>query len=68
METLFQKKSESLKDYIARIWKELNYVDNPQDESILLAIFFGLDESGKLYCSIYKTIKTLLDFFDQAAI
>lgn len=69
MATLFQKKYEVLKDYTTSFCMELKYINNPQDESILTAISVGLDKSGKLYCSIYKTpIKALQDFYDQVTI
>ncbi|XP_052197197.1 uncharacterized protein LOC127804377 [Diospyros lotus] len=66
--TIFQRSSESLKDYIARFWREVSNVESPSDESILTAISAGLRKDGKLYESIYKSpVTDLGEFYERAA-
>ncbi|XP_052206873.1 uncharacterized protein LOC127811205 [Diospyros lotus] len=66
--TVFQKSSESLKDYIARFRREVSNVESPSDESILTAISASLRKDGKLYESIYKSLVTDLgEFYERAA-
>ncbi|XP_052193954.1 uncharacterized protein LOC127802279 [Diospyros lotus] len=66
--TVFQRSSESLKDYITRFRHEVSNVESPSDESILTAISAGLRKDGKLYESIYKSpITDLGEFYERAA-
>ena len=54
-----------MKDYIERFRGEVNNVENPLDESILIAISAGLWKDGKLYKSIYKSpMRDLGEFYE----
>ena len=64
---VFQRSGESLKDYIERFRRKINNVENPSDESILIAIFTRLRKDGKLYESIYKSLmRDLGKFYERA--
>lgn len=64
---MFQQSNESFKYYIERFRHEINNVENRSDESILIAIFVGLQKDGKLYESIYKSpVRDLCEFYERA--
>jgi len=65
---VFQRKNESLKDYVARFMRKVSNIEDPSDESILTAISVGLRKDGKIYESIYRSsVKDLGEFYERAA-
>ena len=66
--TVFQRINESLNDYIAKFRREVSNIEDPSDESVLIAISADLRKDVKLYESIYTTpVKDLGEFYERSS-